>query len=249
MSGILYLVPNTLGVLDGGKSAPAPWAASIPQQVRDITARLDYFIVENAKTARAYLKSIGTITSIQDIEMRVLDKNTAPQSLSALLAPVLAGRDAGLISEAGCPAIADPGADLVRLAHEKGVCVRPLVGPSSILLTVMASGLSGQSFAFVGYLPSDPTGRALRLKELEERSYREQQTQVFIETPYRNTALIEAMSTVLQPQTEVCIAVDLTLPTENIETLPAPAWRTRAGEFQKRPAVFALLKRATTKTR
>mgnify|MGYP003352209552 CR=1 FL=1 len=156
-------------------------------------------------------------------------------------APIVAGRDGGVLSEAGCPAIADPGAPLVRLAHARGLRVRPLVGPSSILLTVMASGLSGQSFAFVGYLPSDPAERTRRLKELEERSRREGQTQVFIETPYRNAALLDAMALTLHPSTDVCVATDLTLATEQIATLPAPQWRGRGAALQKRPSVFALL--------
>jgi len=240
MTGTVYLVPNTLGALDAALDAQAI-AAVIPPRVREVAAALDYYLVENAKTARVFLKAIGTRLPIQQIEMQVLDKNTPAAELDRLLAPALAGRDIGVLSEAGCPAIADPGTPLVRLAHAKSLRVRPLVGPSSILLTVMGSGLSGQSFAFVGYLPSDPGARAQRLKELEERSRREQQTQVCIETPYRNAALLEAMATTLHPTTEVCVGTDLTLATESIQTLPAAQWRGRGTALQKRPTVFALL--------
>lgn len=240
MTGTIYLVPNTLGALDASVDAQAI-AAVIPPTVRELAAALDYYLVENAKTARVFLKAIGTHLPIQQIEMQVLDKNTPTAELDRLLAPALAGRDIGVLSEAGCPAIADPGAPLVRLAHAKSLRVRPLVGPSSILLTVMGSGLSGQSFAFVGYLPSDPAARTQRLKELEERSRREQQTQVCIETPYRNAALLEAMATTLHPSTDVCVGTDLTLTTESIQTLPAAQWRGRGAALQKRPTVFALL--------
>lgn len=240
MTGTVYLVPNTLGALDASVDAQAI-AAVIPPAVRDIAAALDYYLVENAKTARVFLKAVSPRVPIQQIEMQVLDKNTPTADLDRLLAPALAGRNIGVLSEAGCPAIADPGAPLVRLAHAKSLRVRPLVGPSSILLTVMGSGLSGQSFAFVGYLPSDPGARAQRLKELEERSRREQQTQVCIETPYRNAALLEAMAATLQPGTDVCVATDLTLATESIQTLPAAQWRGRGAALQKRPTVFALL--------
>jgi 16S rRNA (cytidine1402-2'-O)-methyltransferase len=166
--------------------------------------------------------------------------------LPQLLAPLLAGRDAGLISEAGVPAVADPGANLVRLAHASGIRVRPLVGPSSILLSVMASGLNGQSFAFNGYLPTDAGLRAKRIRELEQRSRTEKQTQSFIETPYRNGALLDALADSCQPHTLICIATDLTLASESIRTAPAAEWKAllaagKGPDLHKKPTVFLLL--------
>ena len=246
MTGSLYLVPNALGPLDAGESL----AAVIPAEVQKITAHLDYFIAENAKSARAFLKLTGTATPlsrpIQEIAIAELNVNTDASALAGLLKPILEGRDAGLISEAGVPAVADPGANLVRLAHAKGIAVKPLVGPSSLLLAVMASGLNGQSFAFNGYLPIDAEQRIKRLKELEKRSRQEKQTQLFIETPYRNAAMLEAMADACQPGTLICIATDLTLPSESIATRKASEWKKMlaAGKppaFQKKPTVFLLL--------
>ena len=187
MPGIRYLIPNTLG-----PTAAVSGALNhvLPEQVQALTASLDYFVAENAKTARAFLKLIAIDhplgRPLQEIDIAELNVNTPPAALAGLLAPLLAGRDAGLVSEAGVPAVADPGADLVRLAHQHGITVRPLVGPSSLLLSVMASGLNGQSFAFNGYLPTEPAARTKRIKELEQRSRLEKQTQLLIETPYRN---------------------------------------------------------------
>ena len=247
MPGTLYLIPNTLG-----STAAAPGALShiIPQQVQAITAQLDYFVAENAKTARAFLKLIAIdhplARPLQEIEIAELNVNTPATALAGLLAPLLAGRDAGLVSEAGVPAVADPGADLVRLAHQHAIPVKPLVGPSSLLLAVMASGLNGQSFAFHGYLPTDADMRGKRIKELESRSRLEQQTQLFIETPYRNTAMLEALVGSCQGSTLVCVATDLSLSTESIQTLTAAKWKAQlaAGktpDFHKKPTVFLLL--------
>ena len=247
MPGILYLIPNTLG-----PCAPEGDALShiIPQQVRALTARLDYFVAENAKTARAFLKLIALghplAKPLQEIEIAELNVNTPAQALAGLLAPLLAGRDAGLVSEAGVPAVADPGADLVRLAHQHGITVRPLVGPSSLLLAVMASGLNGQSFAFNGYLPTDPVLRGKRIKELETRSRAERQTQLFIETPYRNAAMLEALVGHCQPATLLCVATDLSLESETIRTMSAAQWKSRLSggkgpDFHKKPTVFLLL--------
>ncbi len=247
MPGTLYLIPNTLG-----STAAAPGALShiIPQQVQAITAQLDYFVAENAKTARAFLKLIAIdhplARPLQEIEIAELNVNTPAAALAGLLAPLLAGRDAGLVSEAGVPAVADPGADLVRLAHQHAIPVKPLVGPSSLLLAVMASGLNGQSFAFNGYLPTDAGMRGKRIKELESRSRLEQQTQLFIETPYRNTAMLEALVGSCQGSTLVCVATDLSLSTESIQTLTAAKWKAQlaAGktpDFHKKPTVFLLL--------
>ncbi len=247
MPGTLYLIPNTLGSTD-----PAPGALShiIPQQVQAITAQLDYFVAENAKTARAFLKLIAIdhplAKPLQEIQISELNVNTPAAALAGLLAPLLAGRDAGLVSEAGVPAVADPGADLVRLAHQHGIPVKPLVGPSSLLLAVMASGLNGQSFAFNGYLPTDAALRSKRIKELESRSRVEQQTQLFIETPYRNTAMLEALVSACHGGTLMCVATDLSLPTESIRTLTATQWKAQLGagqapDFHKKPTVFLLL--------
>src|SRR5450830_2032979 len=225
-SGTLYLIPNHLGLSDTAADGAADALAHIiPEQVRQITSQLDYFVAENAKTARAFLKLIGAkhplAKPLQEITISELNINTPAQALAGLLAPLLAGRDAGLVSEAGVPAVADPGADLVRLAHQHGIKVRPLVGPSSILLAVMASGLNGQSFAFNGYLPTDAALRAKRIKELEVRSRTEKQTQLFIETPYRNAAMLEALATACNSTTLISVATDLTLASEAIKTQTA----------------------------
>lgn len=242
MTGTLYLIPNTLG--------PCDLDAVLPAQVRIITAGLDTFIAENAKTARAFLKLVGAshplCKPLQEMQIAELNVNTPATALPSLLAPLLAGKDAGLLSEAGVPAVADPGADLVRLAHAKGVKVRPLVGPSSILLALMASGLNGQSFAFNGYLPTDADERGKRIKVLEQRSRQDKQTQIFIETPYRNAALLEALATHCGGSTLICVATDLSLEFETIRTTTAQQWQRelkagRAPDFQKKPTVFLLL--------
>ncbi|OWW22101.1 SAM-dependent methyltransferase [Noviherbaspirillum denitrificans] len=248
MPGILYLIPNTLGAFSAGQETSPEFV--IPDEVQAITSRLDYFIAENAKTTRAHLKAIGSAhplcKPIQEIQINELNVNTDAKSLPSLLLPIKEGRDGGLISEAGVPAVADPGANLVRLAHVEGIRVRPLVGPSSLLLAVMASGLNGQSFAFNGYLPTDPAQRTKRIKALEERSRQEKQTQLFIETPYRNSALLEAFANTCQANTLVCTATDLSLPEETIRTQTAAKWKGdlasgKTGNIQKRPTVFLLL--------
>lgn len=237
MSGILYLVPSSLG--ESGVET------ILPAEVCRIAAGLDYFIVENAKTARAFLKRVaGTAPlarPLQDIEMRELKVSTAPSLWPQLLGPLREGRDAGLVSEAGCPAVADPGAGLVALAHAEGLKIRPLVGPSSILLALMASGLNGQRFAFEGYLPTDPPGRLDSIASLEARSRLLAQTQIVIETPYRNMVLFEALCQHLAPATRLCVATDLTLATEEVRTLPAARWRTTAVQLQRRPTIFLFL--------
>jgi 16S rRNA (cytidine1402-2'-O)-methyltransferase len=245
MPATLYLIPNTLGPTDTGGLSFV-----LPEQVQAITSRLDYFVAENAKTARAFLKLVGAghalARPLQEIQIAELNVNTPAQALTTLLEPLLAGRDAGLVSEAGVPAVADPGADLVRLAHKHGIAVRPLVGPSSLLLAVMASGLNGQSFAFNGYLPTDAAQRTKRIRELEQRSRLERQTQLFIETPYRNAALLDALVTACQPGTLVCVATDLTLASETVRTDSCANWKQalsvgKAPDFHKKPTVFLLL--------
>lgn len=248
MNGTLYLIPNTLGYTEGQQESLL--AGIIPATVQAMTAQLGHFVAENAKTTRAYLKLLGQQQplqrAMQDIQIAELNVNTPPQALDALLAPLLQGHDVGLISEAGVPAVADPGANLVRLAHQRGITVRPLVGPSSLLLALMGSGLNGQSFAFHGYLPTDAALRAKRIKELEERSKKEKQTQLLIETPYRNAAMLEALAQTCQPTTLICVATDLTLTTESLQTRSAAEWKARlqagqAPDFHKKPTVFLFL--------
>lgn len=248
MTGTLYLLPNTLGAMD--LAAGCALAHVIPEEVQRTTARLEYFIAENAKTTRAFLKAVAQVhplaRPLQEIRISGLDVNTSPAALPVLLEPLLDGEDAGLISEAGVPAVADPGANLVRMAHEMNIRVRPLVGPSSLLLAVMAGGLNGQSFAFNGYLPTDAAQRQKRIRELEDRSRRDRQTQMFIETPYRNAALLEALANSCQPGTLVSLATDLTMAGESIRTQAAARWKQdikdgRLPDFHRKPTVFSLL--------
>jgi 16S rRNA (cytidine1402-2'-O)-methyltransferase len=247
MPGTLYLIPNTLGPL---AAAPRALSHILPEQVQEIASQLEYFVAENAKTARAFLKLVDVdhplARPLQEIKISELNVNTPPAALAALLAPLLEGMDAGLVSEAGVPAVADPGADLVRLAHQHGIAVRPLVGPSSLLLAVMASGLNGQSFAFNGYLPTDAAQRTKRIQQLEQRSRAEKQTQLLIETPYRNAAMLEALANACQPGTLICVATDLSLPTESVRTLTAAKWKAalaanKGPDFHKKPTVFLFL--------
>ncbi|MCM1129195.1 MAG: SAM-dependent methyltransferase [Alistipes senegalensis] len=246
-TGILYLIPAALGT-------PATEADTlahiIPETVKDTTARLSYLIAENAKSARAHLKEIAKTRElrcpIQQIRIAELNIKTDKSMLPLLLEPILAGQDGGLISEAGVPAVADPGANLVELAHQASVPVRPLVGPSSILLALMASGLNGQRFAFNGYLPARPAERAKQIRTLENRSRQEKETQIFIETPYRNQALMEALCENCRPSTQLCLATDLTLPTESIQTCTISQWQKKLAsksspDIRKRPSLFLFL--------
>jgi 16S rRNA (cytidine1402-2'-O)-methyltransferase len=221
---ILYAIPTPLGG-EARDALPAPALATI-RNIRD-------FAVENAKSARAFLGALGLPVRELNI-VEIADK-------ADLLAPLRAGRALGLLSEAGCPAIADPGAQLVEAAHREGFRVVPLIGPSSITLALMASGLEGQRFAFCGYLPREAGTRAKRIRELETRSRRERETEVFIETPYRNEALFSALLEVCAPTTRLCVAADLTLPTESVRTRSVAEWRRSKGAIGKRPAVFLLL--------
>jgi 16S rRNA (cytidine1402-2'-O)-methyltransferase len=232
-AGSLYLLPNVLG-----ETAPD---TVIPAAVLNRARSLDYLIAEHPKAARAFLKRIGAAHPLQSIRIERLNHNTPARDFVLLLEPVLAGRDAGLLSEAGLPAVADPGAGLVRLAHERGVRVVPLSGPSSIVLALSASGLEGQRFAFHGYLPVAPAELASALKELERQSRRLRQTQIFIETPYRNDRTLATMLRALAPVTLVCVAADLTLESETVKTRPVVAWRTETPQLEGRPTVFLLL--------
>ena len=222
---ILYAIPTPLG---------ASPAEALPSSVIEKVRTLRDFAVENAKSARAFLSAVGMPVAIR--EVRILEMKEDPE---ALLRPLREGRPLGLVSEAGCPAIADPGAALVEAAHREGFRVAPLVGPSSIVLALMASGLEGQRFAFCGYLPREAPERARRIRELESRSKKEHETQIFIETPYRSDALLAALLDNCSPATRVCVAADLTLPTESIVTRPVRAWKPQ--QIGRRPAVFLLL--------
>lgn len=232
--GTLYLIPVSLGEAD--------CAFTTPSAVAERARSLSYFVVENAKTARAELKRLDHPSPMRDLDIRELPEKPSNTDLDALLAPLLAGQDAGLMSEAGCPAVADPGALLVRRAHEKSVRVVPLVGPSSLLLALMASGLNGQSFAFHGYLPVEEEARKKRLRELESESARHQRTQIFIETPYRNERMFEALRQHCAAETRLCIARDLTTADEWIATRRIAEWKKLAPpDLAKKPTVFLLL--------
>lgn len=232
MPGILYLIPTPLG--------DTPLDRVLPEHTRRIAAGLGTFVVEQAKTARAFLKQLPTALPLQQLTLLELNEHTRTSELEALLAPLLAGQDVGLISEAGCPAVADPGADLVRLAHARGIAVRPLVGPSSILLALMGSGLVGQRFAFHGYLPAKPEDRARALRDLEKRAEREDAAQAFIETPYRNGALLETILATCRDDTLISLARDLTLEHEFVVTRAVAQWRTAVPDLHKHPTVFLL---------
>lgn len=233
-SGTLYLIPVSLG--------PAPTSLTTPADVATRARSLSYFVVENAKTARAELKRFEHPQPLRDLDIRELPEKPSTTDLDALLAPLLAGTDAGLMSEAGCPAVADPGALLARRAHELGIRVAPLVGPSSLLLALMGSGLNGQSFAFHGYLPVDEEARNRRIRELEAESARFSRTQLFIETPYRNERMFEALRSVCKSDTRLCVARDLTLDSEWIHTHPVAEWKKIAApDLAKRPTVFLIL--------
>ena len=219
----LYAIPAPLGA-SAAASLPAPALATI-RTLKD-------FVVENAKTARAFLGALGM--PVRDLNLQVIG------DAGDQLKPLREGRPMGLLSEAGCPAIADPGAQLIEAAHREGFRVVPLVGPSSITLALMASGLEGQRFAFCGYLPRDAAQRRKRIRELEARSRRERETEIFIETPYRNDALLAALLETCAPAARLCVAADLTLETETVETRTVAEWRRTRAAIGKRPAVFLL---------
>lgn len=231
--GTLYLLPCDLGAESSSGSV-------LPESVLQTARGLTHFIAENPKSARAFLKRIAHPLPLQGLHIATLDKHTHPREIHERLAPLRNGVDAALLSEAGCPAVADPGALLVREAHATGIPVAPLVGPSAILLALMACGLNGQRFAFQGYLPVEKTARAQRIKALEKRSRTEDCTQIFIEAPYRNNALLRALIEQAMPQTWLCVATDLTQPGQQIITRRIGAWRTAPVDIDRRPAVFLL---------
>lgn len=214
----------------------------LPAQNTQIVTDLKHFVVEDVRTARRFLKKANPAIEINDLTFYVLNQHTTPEELSSFLSPMFAGHDLGVLSEAGCPAIADPGADMVAMAQKNNFTVVPLVGPSSILLSLMASGFNGQSFAFVGYLPIQPADRAKMLRKLENRAYTENQSQIFIETPYRNMKMLEEILQVCQSNTRLCIAVDITLETEFIKTKTVKEWKTQLPDLSKRPCIFLIYK-------
>ncbi|MEZ0238595.1 MAG: SAM-dependent methyltransferase [Methylophilaceae bacterium] len=232
--GTLYLIPVTLGDDAIGKA--------LPPDVVSIAQKLDTFIVENEKTARRFLGAIKTHKPVRELTMLTLNEHTTDKELPALLAPLLEGRDIGLMSEAGCPGIADPGAQLAAQAHRKGIRVAPLVGPSSILLGLMASGLDGQRFTFLGYLPSEKAARVQTLREIEQVSRKKRETQIFIETPYRNQHLLEDMLANCNGDTRLCVACNISLESELIVTKRIADWKNAPlPDLHKKPTVFLLL--------
>lgn len=233
-TGTLYLIPCTLG--------DTPAEQVLPQHVIAVARRLKHFVVEQPKNARQFLSALKPEQPIQSLHFASLNEHTAANELTELLAPLLAGYDVGIISEAGCPGVADPGACLVMLAHRNGIRVVPLVGPSSILLALMASGLNGQCFVFHGYLPVEETARNKAIVTLEAESAKHKQTQLFIETPYRNEKMFSALLSHCRPQTLLCVATDITLPGEQIQTRSIEQWKSRpVPQLNKRPSLFLLL--------
>lgn len=232
--GKLYLIPTRLG--------DNPPLEVLPLSIKKIIEEIDDYIVENEKTARRFIKRVVPNKPQPSLKLKVLNKYTQESELQSFLDPCLEGVPMGIISEAGCPAIADPGADIVSIAHELDIKVVPLVGPSSILLALMSSGMNGQSFAFNGYLPIDKQERKQQIKTLEKRSLELNQAQLFIETPYRNNQMLADLAATLHPNTKVCVACDLTMPTEFIKTKTAKYWKSNTEDFHKRPAMFILQK-------
>ena len=234
MQAALYLIPVTLG--------DTPIDRVLPNHNREVIAGISHFVVENIRSARRFLRRSNPDIVIDDLTFYTLDEHTRIEEISAFLAPLRQGLPVGVISEAGCPAIADPGADLVAIAQREGLPVVPLVGPSSILMSLMASGFNGQSFAFNGYLPVVPNERTRRIKQLEQRAYSEDQTQIFIETPYRNHKLIEELVRICRPTTRLCVACDISCEGEEIHTRTMAQWKKAQYDIQKRPAIFLIYK-------
>lgn len=232
--GKLYLIPTRLG--------DNPPLEVLPISVKKIIEMIDYYIVENEKTARGFIKKVDSRKQQSLLNFKVLNKYTQPEETQNFLDACKDGKSMGLLSEAGCPGIADPGADIVKLAHENNIQVVPLVGPSSIVLALMSSGMNGQSFAFNGYIPIDKSERKATLKRLERLSFEQNQTQLFIETPYRNNKILEDICATLSPNTRVCIACDITLPTEYIKTMSVNDWKHTKVDLHKRPAIFVIHK-------
>lgn len=234
METALYLLPVTLG--------DTPVEQVLPAYNKEIILGIKHFIVEDVRSARRFLKKVEASINIDELTFYPLNKHTSPDDLSGYLKPLQEGHSMGVISEAGCPAVADPGADVVAMAQRKNLKVVPLVGPSSIILSVMGSGFNGQSFAFHGYLPIEAADRIKRLKELEGRIYSENQTQLFIETPYRNNKMMEDIVKTCRPQTKLCIAANITCEGEYIHTKTIREWKDHLPDLTKVPCIFLIYK-------
>lgn len=234
MQASLFLIPVTIGDTDHSRV--------LPEYNREIILRIKHFIVENVRTARRFLKKAEPSLVIDNLTFYELNKHTSVEDVAGFLAPLAEGEHVGVVSEAGCPAIADPGADIVAIAQRRGYPVVPLVGPSSILLSLMASGFNGQSFAFHGYLPIEASERTAAIKRLEGRIYSENQTQLFIETPYRGNKLVEDLIRTCRPSTKLCIASDITCDDEYIRTRPVKDWAGKAPDLSKKPTIFLIYK-------
>lgn len=234
METALYLIPVLLGDTSVN--------SVLPTYNTEIIREIRHFIVEDVRSARRFLKKAERDIDIDSLTFYPLNKHTSPEDISGYLKPLLKGESMGVISEAGCPAVADPGADVVAIAQRKNLKVVPLVGPSSIILSVMGSGFNGQSFAFHGYLPIEPTERTKKLKALEQRVYAESQTQLFIETPYRNNKMVEEILRTCRPQTKLCIAANITCEGEYIKTKSVKEWQGRVPDLSKIPCIFLLYK-------
>lgn len=234
MESALYLLPVTLG--------DTPVDSVLPAYNKEVIKDIRHFIVEDVRSARRFLKKVDREADIDSMTFYPLNKHTSPNDISGYLQPLLEGHPMGVISEAGCPAVADPGADVVAIAQQKNLKVVPLVGPSSIILSVMASGFNGQSFAFNGYLPIEPGERAKKLKQLEQRVYAEHQTQLFIETPYRNNKMLEDILHNCRPQTKLCIAANITCEGQFIRTKTVKNWQGNLPDLAKIPCIFLLYK-------
>ena len=232
--GKLYLIPTTMGDCD-------PMDV-LPQTVKRSIDFIDHYIVENEKTARKSIKGVNPEKKQSELKLFVLNKHTETKEHLDFIKPLLEGKNIGLMSEAGCPGVADPGAVIVKLAHEKGIQVIPLVGPSSILLAMMASGMNGQSFTFNGYLPIEKGEKKTALKNLEKLSQDKNQSQIFIETPYRNNKMLEDILQAINPATHLCIATDITLPSEYIKTMRASDWKKTKVDLHNRPTIFIIHK-------
>ncbi len=232
MNGTLYLIPTTLG--------DSSISSVIPNDITILLKQIKHFIVEDIRTTRRYLKKVDKSIDIDELTFYELNKHTTPQQKSGFLNSAKKGNHIGIISEAGCPGVADPGSDIVAAAHHQNIKVVPLVGPSSILLSLMASGMNGQSFAFHGYLPIKSGERTKAIKHLENLSVREKQTQIFIEAPYRNNHLLKDILSACNPKTRVCVACDITLETEFIKTKSVTQWKNKLPELHKKPTIFLI---------
>lgn len=232
MSATLYLIPSTIG--------DTPIEKVLPPEIAAIINTITFYIAENERTVRRFLIKAGLKVPINELTFFVLDKHTTNEEKSNFLKPIIEGHNVAVISEAGCPGVADPGSEIVRMAHSKGIKVVPLVGPSSILLALMASGMNGQSFAFLGYLPVKPNERAEKIKQIERRSSIEHQTQIFIEAPYRNMQMLDDLIKYCNASTRICIAADITTDDEFIQTKTVVDWQKNKPQLHKRPVIFLL---------